>query len=188
MKFYTIKAEPTSPEYGLMAQDEDGYCYLYLANTGLWHRDGDLELDFEYDHESVYEQINAREAAQLITGVRAIRPTKPRRFRARAGETKLPRWKKTSAEVGLVDVPGVRPIGGALVDLAIARRKGTWTTAANYPIERKRTAQKLVSELQRKDRKIFRGQPFEAKVKPKAEVVSVLVRPSRDQEPQPMHI
>lgn len=186
MKIYTIKAEPTSPEYGLMAQDEDGYCYLYLANTGLWHRDGDLELDFEYDHESVYEQINAQEAAQLITGVRAIDRRSLGDF-VQELENQAPRWKKTSAEVGLVDVPGVRPIGGALVDLAIARRKGTWTTAANYPIERKRTAQKLVSELQRKDRKIFRGQPFEAKVKTKAEVVSVLVRPSRDQEPRPMH-
>lgn len=176
MKLYKVKASSENVGYGLMARDDEGYCYVYSANTGLWHRDGATEIDFEFDHEAVYEPITGIEAADLLPGVKPADRRSMGRYVAQL-EEQAPRWKKTSAEVGVINRPGVRPINEALVDLAIARRKGSWTFAALYPIEQKRTAQKLVSDVLRKDRKVFHGRRFDARVTPTGAVARVELRP-----------
>jgi hypothetical protein len=178
MQLYQIKATPESAGYGLMARDDEGYCYVYSANTGLWHRNGAREIDFEFDHTATYEPITGDDAAELVQGVKAADRRSMGRYVTQLKD-QAPRWKKTSAEVGVMSHSGDRPISESLVELALARRKGSWTSAALYPIDKKRSAQKFVSDMLRKDRKAFHGHQFDARVSPSGQVARVELRPKR---------
>lgn len=100
MKLYKIKQSPESAVYGLMAVDTEGYCYVYSANTELWHRSGEQEVDYEFDRESIYEPIAKDKAEALRSGVR---PADRRRMGdyVRELEEQPAKWVRTSAEVGL---------------------------------------------------------------------------------------
>ncbi|MEW1987632.1 hypothetical protein AB0365_01010 [Brevibacterium casei] len=105
MQLYKIKASPESTGYGLMARDAEGYCYVYSANTGLWHRNGGREIDFDFDHEAVYQPVTGTEAAELLSGVRPADPQSMGWYVTEL-EEQAAQWKKTSAEVGVTDGSG----------------------------------------------------------------------------------
>ena len=54
LKLYKMKSHPESNGYGLMARDADGFCFVYSANTGFWHRNKARELDLVPGTEAVY--------------------------------------------------------------------------------------------------------------------------------------
>lgn len=180
MDLYKIMVSPESTGYGLMARDPEGYCFVYSANTELWHRSGEQEVDFEFDREAVYEPIDAATAEALRPGVRPVDRRSMGAY-VRDLEALPPKWTKTSAEVGLVsDTTRSRPLSAPVVKLALSRSKGSWTAAVNYPEERRTTAQKLASDLRRNRRKSFGPAAVEAKIVRKpGKIVSVLVRPER---------
>lgn len=100
MILYKIKAEPQSSGYGLMARDSEGYCFVYSANTGIWHRSGSREIDFDFDHEAVYEPITAQEAATLISGVKPADSSMD--FYVAKLRAQEAQWTRTSDELGIV--------------------------------------------------------------------------------------
>lgn len=181
MKLYKIKSSPESTGYGLMARDDEGYCYVYSANTGLWHRSKARELDLAFEQKAVYEPVDSEEAAKLIGEVKPADRRSMGRY-VDSLEAQPTQWKKTSAEVGVLVPEGARPIDAAVVQLALDRKRGMWTYAANYPLRLKKIAQKLASDVRRNQRKVFEGRKFEVETKTSKETVSVRLRPQREVE------
>lgn len=70
MEIYQIKSSPENTSYGLMARDAGGYCYVYSANTGHWHRNKARELDLAIERKAVYEPIAVEDAKRLMPGVK----------------------------------------------------------------------------------------------------------------------
>lgn len=179
MKLYKIKSSPESSGYGLMARDDEGYCYVYSANTGLWHRNKAREVDLEFEQKAVYEPIDGADAAKLLSGVKPADRRSMGRY-VDSLEAQPTQWKKTSAEVGSLVPEGGRPFDAAVVQLALDRRRGMWTYAANYPLRLKKIAQKLASDIRRNPRKTFEGRHFEVEATTTKEFVRVRLRPERE--------
>lgn len=100
MQLYMIKASSESTGHGLMARDAEGYCYVYSANTGLWHRNGGREIDFDFDHEAVYQPVTGSQAAELLSGVKPA-DRRSMDWYVTELEEQSAQWKKTSGEVGV---------------------------------------------------------------------------------------
>lgn len=179
MKLYKIKSSPESTGYGLMARDDEGYCYVYSANTGLWHRNKARELDLAFEQKAVYEPIDSEEASKLIGGVKPADRRSMGRY-VDSLEAQPTQWKKTTAEVGALVPESARPVDAAVVQLALDRRRGMWTYVANYPLRMKKIAQKLASDIRRNPRKTFEGRHFEVDTMTAKGIVSVRLRPERE--------
>lgn len=100
MELYRIRSSPDSLGYGLMALDAEGYCYVYSANTCLWHRSKARELDLTFERKAAYARIDAASAAQLIGGVKPADEQTMGRY-IEGLEQQPAVWKKSSAEVGV---------------------------------------------------------------------------------------
>lgn len=100
MKLYKMKSSPESKGYGLMARDDEGYCFVYSASTGVWHRNKSRELDLEFGTEAIYSQIDSAEAAQLIPDVKAANSVTMSRYIEELNQQPA-LWKRTSADVGI---------------------------------------------------------------------------------------
>lgn len=98
MEIYKIKSSPESIRYGLMARDVEGYCYVYSANTSLWHRSKDRELDLVFTREAVYEPISSEAARELLPGVRPAGPGIMEGYVSQL-EAQEDRWTRSSIEV-----------------------------------------------------------------------------------------
>lgn len=112
MKLYKIKSHPESDGYGLMACDAEGYCYVYSANTGLWHRNKARELDMAFGSEAIYESISGAVAAELITGVKPADPLPMSRYIEEL-EQQPAQWTKSSEDVGAVASEEDQPLPGS---------------------------------------------------------------------------
>nr|BFF05096.1 hypothetical protein GCM10023233_00650 [Brevibacterium otitidis]BFF08629.1 hypothetical protein GCM10023233_35980 [Brevibacterium otitidis] len=99
MELYVIRSTAGASSYGLMATDGE-YCFVYSPNTGLWHRSHECEMDFVFDRESVYEEVDAVTAERLRQKIQPLDRRTMRWYLNRL-EKQAPEWKRTSAEVGL---------------------------------------------------------------------------------------
>lgn len=100
MDLYRIKSSLESLRYGLLAIDNEGYCYVYSANTGGWHRSHAREFDLAFKREAVYERIDTGSAERLIGGVKPADPLIMGRY-IKELEQQPAAWKKSSADVGV---------------------------------------------------------------------------------------
>lgn len=101
MKLFKMRSGPESTGYGLMALDTDGFCFVYSANTGFWHRSKARELDLIFGTEAVYEQIDGALAGELLAGVKPADPLAMGRY-VEELEQQSARWIKSSEDVGAI--------------------------------------------------------------------------------------
>lgn len=98
MEIYQVKSSVESTKYGLMARDAEGYCYVYSANTGLWQRDGECEIDFEFVREASYELVAVETAKRMLSEVTPVDRRVMERY-VRRLEQQSAEWTLTSSEV-----------------------------------------------------------------------------------------
>lgn len=103
MKFYKIKSSADSDRFGLMAKDEEDYCYVYSANTSMWHRSKSRELDMAFEQEAFYELVDKEQAVSLLLDLSPTSHPDALRYVQRLDDQRGT-WKRTSEQVGL-DVP-----------------------------------------------------------------------------------
>lgn len=101
LKLYKMKSRPESDGYGLMACDPEGFCFVYSANTGSWHRNKARELDLAFGPDSVYEHIDGAVAGELIAGVKLADPIIMGRYIEEL-EQQPAQWIKSSEDVGAI--------------------------------------------------------------------------------------
>ncbi|MGO1264932.1 MAG: hypothetical protein ACTMIV_17490 [Brevibacterium aurantiacum] len=111
LKLYKMKSHPESNGYGLMARDADGFCFVYSANTGFWHRNKARELDLVFGPEAVYEHINGAVAGELIAGVPPADPLAMDRYIEEL-EQQPARWIQSSEDVGAIAHEGDQHLPG----------------------------------------------------------------------------
>lgn len=111
MKLYKIKSHPESDGYGLMACDVKGFCFVFSANTGSWHRNKTRELDLAFGPEAVYEHIDGAVAGELIAGIKPADPQSMGRYIEEL-EQQPAQWIKSSEDVGAVASEDDQPLPG----------------------------------------------------------------------------
>ncbi|SMY01270.1 hypothetical protein [Brevibacterium aurantiacum] len=109
LTLYKMKSRPESDGYGLMARDADGFCFVYSANTGFWHRNKARELDLAFGPEAVYEHIDGAVAGELIAGVKPADPLAMDRYIEEL-EQQPARWIKSSEDLGMIAPDADQPL------------------------------------------------------------------------------
>lgn len=139
IRFYELTYPEQTPGTAVVAaEDTDASILLrWVPNTGLWHRDGQLENDFLFgDDGGTFTEITPEDAAGLLGKVQRLDTRRSAAQRVLARFESLPAdEQRTSAQLGLsAEQTGHKPMKAPGLPTLLRKmsKRRRWTTVNVY--------------------------------------------------------
>lgn len=184
MNLYLVKTADAGNDLWVAYETADGDLYVYVQNTGKFHRNAALEEDFYVDQEFTYEPITAP-AAREIAAAGTVG-----KLDARTKSAQVHRYENDSDALEASQILGVTrtrseaDIRAARVKALRNAKPGVPVTWKKYPVDRIHVARVAVTDIKKKRIKILEplGQ-LDAWLESNADDVLVMIaRPSAGQK------
>jgi len=149
MNLYLVKTADAGTDLWVAYETADGDLYVYVQNTGKFHRNAALEDDFYVDQEFTYEPITAAVAREVV-GVGAVG-----KLDSRTKSAQVHRYMNDGDALDPASILGVKRTRSA-ADIRAARVKalrnakpGVPVTWKKYPAEKIQTARVAVNDIRK---------------------------------------
>lgn len=177
MNLYLVRLS-RGEEIAVAAEDVvNGHLYIYVENTGSFHRDDPMGVDFFYDRDNSYEPIGAAVAEDKIRAGLGHIDERRAKWLAEEYRSDPPERRRTVEEV-LTRPVAVSPQAHArqkLLELEAAD-PGVWVTYKVYRRDQIQTARVAASDIRTGKVKAFKGATVETRVVTSDEALELWIR------------
>lgn len=145
------KEQNAAPEALVYQEHERAHLYVYVPNTGKFHRNDPMTTDFFFDHEVLtFEPVEENIARQMIKADLGRIDRRKHDWLVREYEQDSQAIEPTQImpeKDAPLPVLSPRQHAKHMLDLALQAKPGTWITYRTYPVAKKQTAQAAAHDL-----------------------------------------
>lgn len=156
MNLYLVKTADASVDLWVAHETDDGDLYVYVQNTGKFHRNTALEDDFYIDQELTYEPITAAAAREVVAGGAVGK------LDARTKSAQVQRYENDTDALDAASILGVKTTTRTDAQIREARVKvlrnakpGVAVTWKKYSAAEKHLARVAVTDINKKKIKML---------------------------------
>lgn len=128
MNLYLVKTADASVDLWVAHETDDGDLYVYVQNTGKFHRNTALEDDFYIDQELTYEPITAAAARELVDAGAVGK------LDARTKSAQVQRYENDTDALEAASILGVKTATRTEAQRRVARLKALLNAKPGVPV------------------------------------------------------